>query len=385
MPAGHPVSRTLLAAALTLTLPPLPSPPRNFYWCYAAGGVGAYYSCQTGLVFNQALSVCDWPANTVCPTAGPAPPSPPPKSPPPSPKPSPRPPPPAPVKRPPPPSPVITASPPPPAPLSSPPPAIVPSPPPPAVTPSSPPPPAVTPSSPPPPAVNPGPQPGCLGDALCFCAQKGEGVTGMFADEEAGCKSFYCEWRDGAWVVHPGCLAGAPGWYMQPRRHAHAPSQVVVAVARLPRMAVPPATHQFPSPLWSPTCRVCGAQRGLLQVLPARPALQQQSPGLRLARQRGMHHGSFAAVTAVAAASASGQPRSSLPPAPAGPAQPAWACLLVRRVLRIMERPLEINRSDAPPGHAAALRQHGEGWLVWTCLCHALPCRLLTVAHSTPR
>lgn len=175
----------------------------------------------------------------------------------------------------------------------------------------------------------------------------------------------------------PGCCAHAalPGlsaWYMQPPRRVPASMRWSWPARRgwqYHRQRI-----RFSSPLWLPTCRVRGGQRCLLQVLPARPALQQQSPGLRLARQRGMRHGSFAAVAAVAAASAAGQSPSS--PAPALPAiapQPAWACLLVRRVLRIVERPLEINRSHAPPGHAAALRQHGEGWLVWTWLCHALP------------
>jgi hypothetical protein len=45
-----------------------PSPIRPlrcsaYYWCYALS-TGAYYKCQTGLLFNEAVSVCDWPANS---------------------------------------------------------------------------------------------------------------------------------------------------------------------------------------------------------------------------------------------------------------------------------------------------------------------------------
>ena len=170
---------------------------------------------------QEAVPACDWPQNVACPGSSPAKPPPPPgqaaKPPPPRPPPPaqtakpppPRPPPPALVKRPPPPPrrppspppprppPAAVLRPPPPPPIRrrppptavlSPPPATVPSPPPPAATPQPPPPPAAVPS-PPPPSPDPGPQPGCLGDATCFCNQVGR--TGMFADQEDGCRSYY--------------------------------------------------------------------------------------------------------------------------------------------------------------------------------------------------
>ena len=40
-----------------------PNDCNSFFFCWNDGLTGDYYRCDTGLVWNQRLAMCDWPYN----------------------------------------------------------------------------------------------------------------------------------------------------------------------------------------------------------------------------------------------------------------------------------------------------------------------------------